>query len=97
MTFPDELEAYRDRLMTRAAGWPDRAPEDLAGELERNREQIGLLERSCLDLKARLDRPPESVAEREAVSRKHALQDRMREITAAYAEALSRHLATRSS
>ena len=146
--FP-ELEAYRDRLVERAATWPDTPERDLLADLKRCRDQVALLERGIAELNSRLpeaarsrlrrgseqdgdsslggpaELEPESrvapatdpltrvpddsrsdspggaedsaaslpADEVERLLRRIAVQSQMRDLTAAYAEVLRRHMA----
>jgi len=90
-----ELESYRDRLMERAAGWPETPDTELARDLAQCDAQVALLDKGVETLRARLlDAPPGAS---EALERRLAVQDQMRDLTAAYAEVLRRHLAGRAS
>jgi hypothetical protein len=119
-----ELEAYRDRLLTKAALWPDQSSEELGLELERCRDQLALLTKAVADLKARVagiapasgvpgtpeavGRPggapaapvaaPESDASMgpDRLAHRLEVQEQTRDLTAAYAEALRRHLEKRA-
>jgi hypothetical protein len=87
-----ELEAYRDRLMTKAAAWPDLSTEDLRAELEQCLSQTALLDRSVDELRTRAsDRSANDDAEASTAHRL-AVQEQLRDINAAYVEALRRYL-----
>jgi hypothetical protein len=88
-----ELEAYRDRLMERAAAWPDTPEADLVRDLQQCEAQIALLEKGVEALRGRLKEAPGE----ETLAHRASIQDQMRELTAAYAEVLRRHLQTRTS
>jgi hypothetical protein len=90
-----ELEAYRDRLMERAAAWPETPETDLTRDLLQCEAQAALLEKAVEALRERLVVAPP--ADADALARRIAIQDQMRELTAAYAEVLRRHLAGRAS
>lgn len=104
MTLPEELGAYRDRLLTRAASWPDRSIEELRGELKQLNDQAGLLLRSCAELEARIDAlekngeagsagPVSDPASTMApLAKRLDLQRRTHELVTACAEALRRHI-----
>lgn len=90
-----ELESYRDRLMERAAAWPETPEAELARDLAQCEAQVALLEKGIESLRARgAGAPP---GEAEGLARRISIQDQMRELTAAYAEVLRRHLQERSS
>ena len=90
-----ELESYRDRLMERAAAWPETSEAELVRDLSQCDAQVALLEKGVETLRARLhDAPP---GESEALERRLSVQSQMRDLTAAYAEVLRRHLAERTS
>jgi hypothetical protein len=91
-----ELESYRDRLMERAAAWPETPETNLARELAQCEAQVALLERGVEALRARVAEAPAG-PQAEALERRLSIQDQMRELTAAYAEVLRRHLASRAS
>ena len=88
-----ELEAYRDRLMERAAAWPETPEADLVRDLQQCVAQIALLEKGVAALRARVAEAPGD----EALAHRASIQDQMREMTAAYAEVLRRHLEGRTS
>jgi hypothetical protein len=90
-----ELESYRDRLMERAAAWPETSEADLVRDLSQCDAQVALLEKGIETLRARADAAPPGEAE--ALARRLSIQDQMRELTAAYAEVLRRHLSGRVS
>ena len=108
MRLHPELEAYRDRLMERAAAWPGTAEADLVRDLQQCEAQIALLEKGVEALRTRLKDAPDSEAgaatsetmapeAAEAIAHRASIQDQMRELTAAYAEVLRRHLEGRAS
>ena len=90
-----ELESYRDRLMERAAAWPDTPEAELVRDLSQCEAQVALLEKGVETLRSRLHDAP--AGESETLEHRLAVQDQMRELTAAYAEVLRRHLTTRTS
>jgi len=102
-----ELEAYRDRLMTKAAAWPDQAIADLRRELDQCVQQVALLGKAVSDLRERAAEwpghaagagsaaAPDAPAER--IAHRVAVQEQTRDITSAYAEALRRHIEGRPS
>jgi len=93
-----ELEAYRDRLMDRAAAFPQTSESELARDLAQCEAQVALLEKGVEALRIRLaENPPQDADGTEALQHRLAIQDQMRELTAAYAEVLRRHLAQRTS
>jgi len=87
-----ELIAYRDRLMTKAADWPDQPVEDLIAALGRCREQMRLLESALADLRAHPAKVGEPAGEDPRREHRISVQEQTRQLTAAYAEALRRHL-----
>ena len=54
MKLHPELEAYRDRLMERAAAWPDTPETDLRRDLAQCEAQAALLEKGIEALRARM-------------------------------------------
>ena len=90
MNLHPELEAYRDRLVERCAAWPDAAQDELWRDLEQCRDQTALLEKGIADLKRRL--ADASREESERLIHRISVQEQMRDLTAAYAEVLKRHL-----
>lgn len=87
-----ELESYRDRLMDRASSWAEVSRDDLTRDLKRCLEQVSLLENGVERLRERLDARTDEDSAREMHSRRLSVQEQMRDLTAAYAEALRRHL-----
>ena len=90
-----ELEVYRDRLMTRAATWVETSEADLLQELDRCLAQVALLEKAVSGLRRELDEVSPEAAGR--IERRLSIQDQTRELTAAYAVVLRRHLEGRVS
>ena len=80
--------------MAKAASWPDTAEGDLRRELRQCLDQVELLEKAVAGLRRTLDEAPPNP---ERVTRRVGIQEQMRELTAAYAEALRRHLEGRPS
>ena len=81
--------------MERAAAWPETPEADLTRDLLQCEAQVALLEKAVETLRERLGAAPP--AEADVLARRIAIQDQMRELTAAYAEVLRRHLASRVS
>lgn len=90
MTILPELEAYRARLLERCEAVRDSAPEDVAVELALSRERVRLIEKGIAALGERLGAAPAGDAER--ISHRISVQEQMRDLTAAYAEVLERHI-----
>ena len=95
MRIHPELESYRDRLMERAAAWPETSEAELARDLAQCEAQVALLEKGVEALRARA--AGAAPGDAEALAHRISVQDQMRELTAAYAEVLRRHLAGRTS
>ena len=63
-----ELEAYRDRLIERATGWPEAPDDELLRDLNQCLEQMSLLEKGIAALKRQLEKtPPAKAPPRETV------------------------------
>ena len=58
-----ELEAYRDRLIERAAGWPETPDDELLRDLNQCLEQMSLLEKGIAALKRQLEKAPPAKAQ----------------------------------
>lgn len=89
--------------MSRAAAWPETSDADLAQDLAHCLDQVQLLEKGIERLRARLadssgDGPERGAtnASDETLTHRLSIQEQMRDLTAAYAEALRRHRETDS-
>jgi hypothetical protein len=81
-----QLEAYRDRLAAKAEAWRDTPEAELRRDLDQSLQQASLLDRSVGDLRARATEARGEEAA--AIETRLAVQEQMRDLTAAYAEAL---------
>ena len=90
MRLHPELETYRDRLVERAGAWPDTPEVDLRRDLAQCEAQTALLEKGIDALRARLESGP--ATESEVLAHRVSVQEQMRDLTAAYAEVLRRHV-----
>ncbi len=81
-----ELETYRDHLAAKASAWAETPEPELLRDLSQSRQQTELLEKAVAEMRRRL--ADGAGADEEKLKSRLAIQDQMRELTAAYAEAL---------